>query len=244
MAILRPLPISAVAAALGTGAANLLTPDPKEVWTATNGAGVYYIDLDMGAAVSVDTLFAGHLTPGTGLQLHSATGMGTGRVVVGNVGALVAIPARPLHGFLKLAAPVVSRYWSVGIVAIANPSVGIIALGTAFQPTFNREWGGGRFLIDTGAKEELLGGGYAIGEGAIKIGFRWTFGDLTDTDLDALYALAADRGETKPIVVAEDPDATAGLNERLHYGLFGRLEPYERETANRTRWGLSMTEWT
>jgi len=34
-----------------------------------------------------------------------------------------------------------------------------------------------------------------------------------------------------------------GLNERIHYGLFDRFEPYERLSPGRTRWGLRMNEW-
>ena len=122
-------------------------------------------------------------------------------------------------------------------------SIGVLLVGLAFQPAHNQEWGAGRQPIDTGVKDPLLGGGFGILEGARKARYRWTLGDLTEAEADALYGLALDQGETSPLLVVEDPDATMGLNERLHYGLFDGFEAYERANPSQTRWGLSVTQW-
>jgi hypothetical protein len=241
MIIVKPLAISTATAPGSSGALNILTPDPKEV-VVGGGAGTYFMNIDMGSSVTIDTVFLGGLSSGTYLSaLRSATGMGTGTVSLYSPGApTVAAP----YGFKKLAAPVASRYFQVDFGnPSAAPMAGVLVLGLAFQPTFNREWGSGRPIIDTGAKEPLLGGGFGIGEGARKGGFRWTFGDLTDAEIETLYDLAKDRGETRSILVCEDPDDTTNLGKRLHYGLFDRLEVFERANPSQTRWSMSMTEW-
>lgn len=244
MIIFKPLPISEVVPQLAsTGAANLLTPDPKEVWAATLGAGAYALYIDMGSAVTIDSLFVGGLNAGAFLYtFYKAADMAGGGLVA------LYTPAAPTaaspYGFVRLAAPTSSRYFRISIANFSvGPQAGVIALGLAFQPTHNREWGGGRLLIDTGSKERLLGGGFGIGEGVRKAAYQWTFGDLLDAEVEALWDLAKDRGETSPIVVVEDPADTAGLGNRIHYGLFDRFEPYTRQGAGRTRWALSMEEW-
>jgi hypothetical protein len=245
MIIFKPLTIAAAAAVVpgsSTGVSNLLTPDPKEVWSGTAGAGVYEIDFDMGGAVTINAILVTGMWPGTSLfGLYSATAMGSGF-------AGVYLPAGPdnaaPHAFRHLSAPVTSRYWR-GIFSgnPGNPVVGILALGLAFQPTHNREWGGGRTVIDTGTKERLRGGGFGIDEGVRKAGYRWVFGDLLDSEVDALWDLALDRGEGRPIVVVEDPADAPGLARRIHYGLFDAFEPYGRQNPGQTRWALSMEEW-
>jgi hypothetical protein len=247
MTILRPLAPSALTVSHGVGGSNLLTPDPKEVWS--GGGAAIVIDVDLGSSKSIDTIYVGYfdvinatwtVTGGAGSYTTTSHLALTGLQAVSSV----AVPKRR-HGLLRLAAPVANRYIRITV----NPPdgatymIGIVAVGLSFQPTHNREWGSGRSIIDTGTKEELLGGGFGIGEGARKAGYRWTFGDLTDAEVDALYDLALDAGETRVILVVEDPATSAGLNERIHYGLFDRIEAYERQNPDLSRWSLSMREW-
>lgn len=164
-----------------------------------------------------------------------------------NVGmsALSSSAAPPRrHGLFRFPA-VLARFITVAFNQPANPilQVGLLLVGVAFQPTHNREWGSGRQIVDTGSREPLLGGGFGIGEGVRKAVFRWNLGDLTDAEVESLYDMALDRGETRPILVVEDPDATTGLNERIHYGLFDRFDAYERLGPGRTTWALSVTQW-
>lgn len=66
---------------------------------------------------------------------------------------------------------------------------------------------------------------------------------VSAADRRALWALVKDRGERRPVLVAEELQEGAGTNEELHYGLFDRFEAYERQAPGSTRWSLSMTEW-
>jgi hypothetical protein len=58
-----------------------------------------------------------------------------------------------------------------------------------------------------------------------------------------LWRIAEEVGIGSPAVVVEDPDATAGLNERLNYGLFNRPEAYERQSPGQNAWSFTLNRW-
>lgn len=257
MLLLKPLPIMSAAATFGTGAANLLTPNPKEVYFKAGFTGEQRpaVTVDLGEVRRFDSIFLGFLN-------NWNTDFNTWSISAGVAGPLETVllsepagtpaltPSRSAaphyrHAFHRTAAPVLARYLQITIFPSTNAEtmVGILAVGLAFETTWNREWGGGRRIIDTGTVEALPDGGFATSEGAVKGGFRWTWGDLDDAEVDAIYDIGLDRGERRPVIVVEDPDRTAGLNERLHYGLFERFEPYERIAPRRTRWSLGVQQW-
>jgi hypothetical protein len=259
MILLRPLPIAAVAASAGlfapgpgSGVANLLTPEPKEIYTNAGGGGVRNLDFDFGSVVSFDTIFLGFwdLAGAPGLDQFTGGAGYTATDYLGSVSlsslALSSSPA-PLrkHWLIRTAAPINERYIRLGITSgNTNPwSFGIAAFGLPLTTTYNREKGGGRSIVDTGAKEGRQDGGFGIGHGTRKGAFRWVWGDLSDAELDAIYDLGLAVGETSPVVVVEDPDATTGLNERIHYATFDRFEAYERGDPTKHRWALSVTQW-
>lgn len=243
MIILEPLPIAAIAGT-GVGANYLLTPDPKEVWAGTY-AGGHEIDIDLGALAAFDTIFLGftNLPAAAEWYIYTATGPGTGLALI--------VPPRPAraadslgprhHCLARLAAPVEARYLRITVSSNVAPVAGVVAVGKAFQAPF--EFGSGRTLIDTGAKEALIGGGFGLGDGVVKAQLRWSFVDLSPAKRRALWALTYRRGERKPIIVVEELGEDAGLGEEIHYGLFDRFQAYERDDPGQTRWALSMTEW-
>lgn len=247
MLIVAPYPIVQLAAASGTGGDNLLTPSPREVWNC-GVVGTPGIDIDLGEVREVDSFFFGFTNahPDATLQVVRLTEFG------GAVDGTV-VDHRPLraadslgprhHGFAR-AAPVSGRYFRfiVGQAGTEPMTAGVLMVGKAFAAPY--DFGGGRQPIDTGTKEPLEDGGFGIGEGVVKAGLRWTFGDLAPADRRALWALTYGRGETRPLVVVEElGEDGAGLGEEIHYGLFDRFQAYERVAPGQTRWSLSMTEW-
>jgi len=242
MILYRPLPIAAVASD-DASAANLLTPEPKEVWADAEIAR--FLHIDMGAATALDSFLIGYLSKGSyiaALHTQDSPNVNVSAALASHAGPLAAAPVR-LHDFIALAAPVTSRWWRMDIAGSAPIRAGVLAVGLAIRTTHNREKGAGRPILDLGAVEARSDGGFGTGYGAVKSGFRWTWGDLDDAEIEAIYDLGLRVGGRKPIVVAEDPDPTPGLNERLHYGRFDGFEPYERGDPSKHRWSLSMTEW-
>ena len=245
MLILAPLPFTIVNLNGNGDPANLLTPDPKEAYFGSGGTGNPSLRLDLGAAQDIDTLFLGFTTN----YVNANWWTGTSTAAMAARGLINPAPATSViagrqHFLARLPAPVSARY--VDISPARGPgdaTLGIVMVGKAFQPTHNKEWGSGRGVIDTGSKDSLLGGGFGIGEGARKGRFRWRLGDLADAEVETLYNLALDRGETSSVLVVEDPDATVGLNNRLHYGLLDRIEEYERRNHGQTAWAMSVTQW-
>lgn len=248
MLVIKPILPTGGGASRGTGYANLLTPDPKEIWTDTTVGSNVTFSFFLGGTISINFVMLGFITAAAAATMKVTAGVGNytdftlrNTSLIQTTGAL----GPRYHGIWSGTPVSVSDVQiTLNQPAGADPiTAGVLLVGSAFQPTYNREWGSGRQVIDTGSKEALLGGGFGVGEGARKAGYRWTLGDLSDAEVASLYAIALDRGETRPIVVVEDPDNTAGLNERIHYGLFDRFEAYERANPQQTRWSLSMTEW-
>lgn len=245
-------PIAAIAASRGTGVANLRTASPKEVWLDSTDGSAASIDIDFGSAITVNTVFLGFLSP----PAAGATWVITGGLAAYTEFTLKASsaarvvdsasrsPART-HA-LWTGASFTVRYLRVSVTqtASAGPlSAGIIMAGKAWRPGFNMEFGSGRRIIDTGTVAALYDGGFATVEGARKRSFDWTLGDLTIAEADELEELLLDHGETIPMLVVEDPDATTGQRNRIHYGLFTGLKAYERANPAQTKWSFSFEEW-
>jgi hypothetical protein len=250
--ILAPQPISAIVVSRGSGAANLLTADPKEVWADTAVGTAANIDIDLGSVVALDTVFLGTIIPPVAGATWTITGGAASytTTVLKASGALRVPDAAgqfpdASHGFWQGASASV-RYLRLAVTQPAGQallSAGVIMVGAAFRPSFNKEWGSGRRVIDTAAVESLVSGGFAVGDGARKAAYSWTLGDLTEAEVEALHAIALDRGESRPVLVVEDPDQTAGLRRRIHYGLLRSLRAYERRDPRRWRWDFTVEEW-
>lgn len=231
------------ATAVTAGQERLLTPDPKE--TFTGGSTSVTIGLDLGASYSLDNFFVGFLSSGvTAVTAYTGGSLGA---TTNNQGAMSLGPttARRRHAWLKLAAPVSSRYVSFGVTASASGwSAGVALAGLALQPTWGHEWGSGRFVDDRSLKQPLMGGGYAVERGARVPGWQWTVGDLTDVELATIWDTMQDVGQSAPVLVSEDPGASQpALNENIHYGLFDRPEAYERQSPGQSRWSFRLLEW-
>jgi hypothetical protein len=196
----------------------------------------------------VDTFFLGFTNAAAGATwgIEKATGLGTGLTSIMPAGTLMraADSLGPRHHALAfLPVPVNSRYFRITPTqaGVTPMQAGILMLAKAFVWPY--EFGSGREPIDTSAVDELRDGGFGIGEGVVKARLEWTFVDLTAVMRRALWAITWGVGKSKPILVVEQTGETAGLNEEIHYGLFERFEPYQRQAPEMTRWALSMKEW-
>lgn len=245
--IVKPLPVAAVPTVTGTGAANLLTADPNEAWVAPSTATLT-MDIDMGVAVTVDSFYLGYTNAGLDATwtIEKGTGLGAGLAVIKPSGPMRAADSEgPRHHlFARLAVPVTARYFRLTLAQAGGAAlyVGALILGLAFEK--HRELGGGRTPIDTGTRQDLPGGGFGIGDGVVKAAFSCSFVDLTDAELARLWSIARDRGTRKPVLLVEDAEVTAGLNDAIHYGTFDRFQAYEETDPDVARWACAHVEWT
>jgi hypothetical protein len=249
--MLSPSTIAAIAASRGSGAVNLLTPDPKEVW-ADSAKGAVDIDIDLGAVRSIDTVFLGSIAnavAGTNWRMSGGAASYTAEVI------FVDTPLRapdaagqspPISHGLWTGSTQNVRYLRITLTQPVGNSgliIGNFMTGLSFVATYGHEWGAGRKVIDTGSSTPLPSGGFAVVEGARKGSYSWTFGDLTSAEVETLYALQLDRGETRPLLVVEDPAQTAGLRNRIHYGKLVSLRQFERRNPAQSRWEMTAEEW-
>jgi hypothetical protein len=245
IAILQPIGIAAIEISSGTGAPNMLTAPPREVCVTGSAAG-HVIDIDMGRAVTIDTLYIGNCTVPDGAQLlvHVAPSWQVSGAVISSGAFKMARSRGPGHAaFVALTAPVTSRYFRIAInlPAAASIQIGVVALGRRWEHPY--AFGSGRQPIDTSRVTDLADGGFGIDPGAMKTSFKWRFIDLQDGELEDLYDLAWNLGVSRVVVIAEDIDAAPRTASSVHYGLFGKFEAYERTAPRDSSWALSMTEW-
>lgn len=249
--IMSPMPIAAIGASRGTGAQNLSTVDPKEVWRDDAIGAECYITIDLGSVKSIDTVLLGFVTDPADSAVFRVSG---GLTEYGEFAIQEATPLRAPDTIgirsgtshaLWHGAAVDARYVSMGIIQPSGLpiSAGIAMVGKAFRPALGQEWGAGRRPIDTGSVTPLLSGGFAIVEGARKRHLNFTLGDLSEAEVDQLEALALDRGESRPVLIVENVDRTPGLRQRIHYGLFERWRAFERRNRKQTRWEIGLEEW-
>lgn len=116
-------------------------------------------------------------------------------------------------------------------------------MGLAFQTEYGEERGGGGLIEDTGSVERLFGGGFGIDEGVATTGYSWTFGDLQDAERRQLFQIVKRLRTTRSFLMVENPAQTEGLNERIHWSLFRKLEAYERIDPKNSKWSLSCWDW-
>lgn len=251
MLLLEPYAFAATpsvsgSAGAGSGAQYMATPSPREVWLA-GAAGTTVIDVDLGSARPVGGVYVGFTNAAAGAtwRIQSGTGLGSGLTDMLPNGTTFrhAENSDPLHpGFAWFQAPVTTRYVRVTIVQSgAALQIGSLAIGAAIERP--HELNGGRGIVDTGSKEALPDGGFGTGDGVVKAAVRWTYSDIGNADLRALWAFAKRRGERRPIVAIEYPTDAPVRSEEAHYGLFDKFEAYTREDPDATRWAMSMTEW-
>jgi hypothetical protein len=228
------------------------TPDPKEIAIIPANGGYTVLDYGFSDVVTFDSLFLGHVlgtfAPGQDVTFQILSEFGGGSVYWNSP----TLPLQqfeeypPFHVSYRNAFPVQGKFVRAFIHnsgSVGALQIGLFNVGLSFQPQWGQEYGGGRPIIDTGTATRLIGGGFGIDEGTIVGGYQWQFGDISKAELAKLYALLKTRGNTKPVWVVEDPDQVEGLNEGTHYGLFTKIEPYERLDATRTRYTLQMEEW-
>jgi len=233
-------------------APRVLAPDPKEAFMFPASQDEYYIDIDLGVAMPVDSVYVGyHNSVATNQMIALQT---LGNFADLPINATVIEPTSliplglglPYHSFMRAEGPSVGRYWRFIIRNRGdNPplTVGVLALGLTWQAQFGHEWGAGRTIEDTGSSERLFGGGFAIDDGVAAGGYQWTFGDLQPDEVRRLYQIVKDRRTTRSLLVVEDPDQTDGLNERIHWGLLRKLDAYERLDPLNTKWSLQIGDW-
>lgn len=254
--ILDPVPIDgawlfASSSAASFPVTNLVSPDPLVIWQTALG-GALTLDLDLQADTAIDTVFLGYTDPVSSAtwEIRGATASeGTGHltnpgsVIMATDDLILTEAISPYHAFWT-GAEHTMRHLRINLTNTgANFAAGVLQVGKSWRPTWNYEWESGRSLTDFSAKERLPSGTLSIDTRGIVADFRWTLGDLDDAELRQLWTIMKQHGASRPLLVVEDPDDTAGLNERLHYGVMKDLQRYSRTEAQKTKWEFTFEDW-
>lgn len=268
---LKGLPVSAITinAAPHASIGNLLDPQPKLVYASASPAvawGPIYVNVDLGADTSFDTaclLFHnGSSTLRWRLYVKTAAegAFAPGEAFGAGTNLFPFTPARPVEPTvttdrfhaLWAGAPATARYLRFQIDSPDGTSpnfmAGCLMIGTRLQPGADIalpgvDWGFGRRISDLSEVQVLDGGERAIwGRAKVPI-VRGSFSHLTDAELRKWWAILTDIGLSGPLLFVEDSSATAGQQERIHYGTLTSIEPYERRQADKSRIEFQLTHW-
>lgn len=251
--IVPPLPIAAIGSSRGGGAENLLTPDPREAWADNEtGPAAVVISIDLGQPRAVDTIYLGAVNAAG----SDASWAIYGRLLAGSQNEVIApwselrvpdVPgfAPPTSCALWFGATRSVRYLELHVRQPSGDplTIGRLIVGKAFSPQLGKEWGWGRRPIDTGSATPLQSGGFATVPGTRKRYMGWTFSDLTKSETDQLDMIALEHGDTKPLLIVDDPTRSEGLWLRVLYGKFERWRQFERRNGVQTRWEIGFEEW-
>jgi hypothetical protein len=243
LSIIEPAAIVAIGGTIA-GADRLVLPNPREASGRFAISSPRTIDLDLGQVRSINTIFLGFVFA-TAFP-NCTVSYGQAGFTESNLPALVAAPSdgSPFgHYFMQLAAAINARYVRITATLPAGATIGNVAVGTGFSPIYGHEYGSGRGVTDTGTVTRLQDGSFGIDDGVTVGSYAWTFGDLTDAETAYLYLLQRRKGIRRTVLVVEDVATTAGLCERIHWGLLTKLENYERLTVNATRWAMQVDDW-
>lgn len=241
-AIMAPMPVALAGSVNLAGGARALNSEPREVAVAS--ANFFALGVDLGVMRAVDTVALLYVRGGDaaftafgGLAGMYEQQLGTAPLLTTQVTGDVR------HSVIRLAQPVNVRYLVVHCDSSAPLQLGVMAVGRRFQPQWGAEWGGGVGLVDTGSATRRPDGGFGIDHGALAAQLQWTFGDLSDNERAALFGLLKNRGTTRPALVLEGDDNGPTMSEQVHWGLFTRIEAYERLAPGMSRWSLRFEDW-
>ena len=233
----------------GTGGANMIAADPREVWQDVAAVGAVTIDIDLGAVRSWDTVALINCN-GLSTALWAITYGDAGYTEsVAVAGQVLRVPSEDVAdatgpAFFVANAPIASRYVRLSLSQGAGGaplSIGVLTVGVSWSPTLPRELGAGRSPVDTGTRTRIEGGGLATVDGTLLSGFRWQFGDLEPSDLAKIWGLFRRLRTTLPFLLIEYPGAAVA--EGVHWGTFINLEAYERRDPTKSQWAMKMEDW-
>jgi hypothetical protein len=242
--IVEPMSFTAGASAGWVGPDRLQSASPKEA-TVYPAGGTGYLGIDLGSARSLDTVVVGYVSRTD--TIHIDMGNVGGNVYSADVPVAPTFVGAPYHFLVAIDNPLSVQFINISAPGsssfAAGVSIGVFAAGLSFKTQWGQEWGAGRPIEDTSAVERLFGGGFGRDLGAIVGGYQWTFGDLQEIERKKLYGVARRLGSSRDVLVIEDPEAGDDLGDRIHWGIFQKLNTYERLNPKDTKWSLQIGDW-
>lgn len=248
MIIVEPFAIAAsqITVNRGTDKAYLVDPERKHVFVDSAPGTTLTIDIDFGANTSWDTLAFVGLNLATTWSITGGTSYtATTYMASRNMLADEALGPPYNAALYHHAAAVTPRYLRASIArpgGAGTLTLGCLIAGKAWKPAFNMELDSGRGIVGTGSGSWRSDGGKHARPGARGAVRSWVLGDLSDAELRQLYGIHWRCGEDIPILMAEDPDFSAGQAERVGWGYLTGLEQFSRRDPGKHRWGMTFRD--
>lgn len=228
-------------------ATNLLDPRPGRPWRSLTTAD--NLTVDLGADLMIDTVWLGYtnLTAAATWEIRAATA-DQGAGYLQNAASVLQVQQQawasadalgPTYHALwwRAAGPIPMRHLIISLFDAGNPDgalrAGRLYVAQAFRPTWPREAGSDRGIIDTTSKERLRTGALVINEGARVKTRSVSFTGIAAEEVRTFFwPLLWQRGESKDLLAIMDPNPGLGRHELIVYGVVARSRAVEVVQTN------------
>jgi hypothetical protein len=252
----------------GFPASNLADRQPKIVCQGNVAGGAGFIgisfDVDLGADTPFDTVAIVHAnlsvaggnwsvygyTAAAGLPTYGTEAVAAllfGMTTAAPFGVAPTTRAARRHALIT-GTSTSRRYlrFYIGDTTVLSATgivnAGVLCIGQSINPFFNYENASG-WKIDDASPVRILPGGETFTQAHGKVPlWRCTWSSLTEAEMRDLRSLVGEIGTSEPLLIVEDPSATIGQSERIHYGLLTNIDFTERIQIDKQRLDLTIRE--
>jgi hypothetical protein len=231
----------------GAGASNLVSADPREIWSFTGAVQTVLLDIDLGSIQLFDSVALINVASDPAMQWAIAYGELVYDTSLFQAPALIQRQSEdgsPTMGmaFAWTANAVSARYIRIYIYHTQSiTSIGRVAVGRSWKPSMPHEFGSGRLWQDGGSRTRMENGGLAVVRGDLLSGYAASFGDLDPADLRKIGGMLKRHRSTEPMLLVESP--VQPYAEQVHYGTFVDIERYDRRDTSKSRWNIKFEDW-
>ena len=250
--------ITAGSAVSSLPVSNLLTPQPFEIWRATDLSNAYAV-VDLGAAMAINLVWLGYTNLSADATWRVRAADDEASLTDGSADydstAVTFWPQSGLdnwdftHGFLWLdASAQTRRWWRVDLIDTGNAAgyvqAGRLYLANAWQLPKNVQYDHGPQWVPAlpGSTRAVSGARYAQ-SGPLYRRYPFDLDALTAAQIyDNLFDLQRRKGIAGDVLFIFNPDATSSVMETMIYGAFEDLEQARNRAFNRYRMTVALEE--
>lgn len=227
----------------GTSFANLLEPQPTDLFACAPSSSMY-LEFDRGgdAAFNVVSLLYTNATSAAQWRVRAGPSSGTWSAFDSGTLTLWPQPGletwRYAHAFLFIPATVTARVVRIDIDDAGNPAtrfyVGRAFISLMWQPTFNYDYGINFGHVGQSQKRRMPGSQTRrLARRPVPF-VEWTIKMLQRDEMFSIaHRIERERGDAEDVLVVADPGDALHLQEMMAYGTVSDLQAISLTTHNR-----------
>ncbi len=223
---------------------NLQKMQPGLRWGTTNLTNIWLlIDLNSAQPINLIALLAHNASGGATWRIRAANVLGDvtaspaydATTTMWSSGALINYESRPSIRWLQNSLSY--RYWRIDISDPTNPDgvfrAGRLYLSQAWQPSRNLNYDWEMVFVDDSQRQVSLGGQVYIDRRGIRRRLHFTLPNLPESEaFEKAFEIDRQRGASRDMLVAVDPDDLNHLHRQAVYGLAAEIGAVKNTAFN------------